>query len=73
MMDGIIIMQSSATNIPFFSQLFSLSWLALGCFSSYLSQKQFFFGRAIIVADINIISMKSVPKARLCCLQSQIK
>ena len=43
MMDGIIIIQSSATNIPFFFQLFSMSWLALGCSSSYLSQKEIFF------------------------------
>ena len=31
------------------------------------------FGRSIIVADINIISKESVPKARLCYLQGKIK
>ena len=30
-------------------------------------------GRSIIVADVNIILKESVPKARLCYLQSKIK
>ena len=72
MMDGIIIMQSSATNIPYFFPTFFTELTCPGMLF-FISQKQFFFGRAIIVADINIISMESVPKARLCCLQSQIK
>ena len=71
MMDGIIIMQSSATNISFFSNFFH--WADLPWDAFLHVKNKCFFGRAIIVADINIISTESVPKARLCCLQSQIK
>ena len=73
MMDGIIIMQSSATNIPFFSNFFHWAYLPWDAFLHISVKNKCFFGRAIIVADINIISMESVPKARFCCLQSQIK
>ena len=57
----------------FFSNFFHWADLPWDAFLHISVKNKFFLGRAIIVADINIISMESVPKARLCCLQSQIK